>query len=771
MLSSCTTQIKLDQNQSLLAKNKITLKKYKDEKNNSLDLINELSSLYKQKPNRNWLLIFDREKIYAYLDKNKEKKIRARKTLEKQAEPPAILDTGLIRLTRLNMYNYMFNKGFFDVSIESKIRTKKNHSTVQYTVNPGRQFSIDSLIYVVDDMEILNILNAHKNEAILTKGSYIDNFLFQTEKSRITELLNNHGYAEFAPVYIQSLDLDTLQRKNIVRLKINNPDKVNTHKKYTIGEINVFPDFNSLEKKTTQEEIIDGVKFHNTSSQFYIKNKIISDIIQLTPGSYYRKSSLDSTYSRISKLEFYKFINIESKIDTSLFNTLNHNIYLTPNYKWLLDRGIDFNSTFLKSSIANSTLLGVSAFFLVRNRNLWHSGAIFESKIEAGAELSNFFRQSQIINSTNINFSNSLQLPNFRDLTGTYKLIRKTSQLLGLKLPDPICKTSLNLGFEYVVLNNLFKYKSFNNNVSYKIPISKNQNINLSTINFSLYFPSVEPEFQKILDNNRFLENSFSPTRIFTSVFFNNFQYYSTKKINTSWTSTKLAFLEANGIEASILDGLSQLTLNKKITSKDGVLFSKFFKIEMDHRWEKRFPDRNNLIFRLNYGLAVPFLKSNPIPYIRQFFLGGPQSMRGWQLRELGPGANNQSATATNGNYFSSGDIKLEINAEYRFKIYWKFEGAIFTDIGNLWQMPNPAITITTGIFDVKEFYKQIAASSGLGLRLNFDYFLVRLDLGMKWRNPFPDEEGNYGIYTKNLITWDRIIENNAVHLALNYPF
>lgn len=769
---SCTSRVRLGPSQSLLNKNKITLKGFNNKNNNELELKSELSTLYKQKPNRNWLLFVDREKIYSYLEKNNSKKIIARKTLEKQAEPPAILDTSLVRATKINMHNFMFNKGFFNVKIDHKIKTKNNSSVVNYIVNPGREFMIDSLIYVIDDTSILNIILEHKKEAILTQGAVLDNFLFQSEKARITDLLNNHGYAEFAPIYIQNLDLDTLSGKNIVKLKINNPDKNNLHNRYTIGIINVFTNYNPSQIEETSLEIINNKNFYNSSSPYYIKNKILEERILLNTGSSFRKSSLDSTYIQISNLEYYKFVNIESKIDSFNKDLINHSIYLTPNYKFLRDIGTDINYTTLKrySVSTLSSLMGISSFFSIKNRNLSHSGSSFETKLEIGAEL-NFFSGYRIFNALNVNFINSLQFPSFKDITRTFAITQGVTRVLNKKINNPICKTALNLGFEYVQLTNLFQYFSFNNNLSYNIPLTKNKNLNISTIDFSIYLPSTKPAFDSILKNNEFLKNTITQDRIFTSFFLSHVQFFSKRRINSNWSKSYLGVFEASGIEASILDGISQLTFKSKLTGKNAFLFSKFIKYESDHRWERKLPERSKLVFRINYGIAIPFLKSNPIPYIRQFYMGGPQSMRGWRLRELGPGADTRSVNSLTGNYYSSGDLKMEFNIEYRFKIYWKFEGAIFTDIGNLWQLPNPKIVDKKAEFAFNSFYKQIAGSTGLGLRMDFDFFLIRLDYGMKWRNPYPDDSGYYGIYTKNKITPKLIGQNSAWHLALNYPF
>ncbi|MCC6816566.1 MAG: BamA/TamA family outer membrane protein [Saprospiraceae bacterium] len=771
--TQCTSKLKLSESQSLLVANRIDLKNFKADGNQVFDFKTELSTLYKQKPNRNWMLIFDREKIFSYLEKKKYKKILIRNTLEKVAEAPSILDTSLVSATQKNMSNYLFNKGYFNVKVESKIKVSGSKSHVHYMVNPGRQFVIDSLYYIAEDSAIRLILERNRSDAILKKGSPIDNLNFQAEKSRISELLKNNGYAEFAPYYIQNLDVDTSKQKTIVNIKINNPDSNNRHKLYTIAKINIHTNYNPTANSRDTLIQLENINFINSESPFYISNEKLTKRILLKVGDLYRKSAIDSTYFRLSNLDYYKFINIDSKVDSSNKNQIIQTINLTPHYKWLRDIGAEANYTSLKATSITS-LLGTSIYTLLRNRNINHSGSSFETKLEAGMEI-NFFAKptSNVINAFNLNFNNTLQLPDFYDLTRVYKISSTGARWLGYNLKKPYTKTNINLlGLEYVQLNNLFEYFTINNSVNYNIPLGKNRNLNIGTIDLSLYFPDTFPEFNRnVLASNEFLKKSFSEKRLFTSFFISKVQFFEQQKKSSRWSKSFIANFEISGLEASLIDGISELISNKAVTKNSKIKFSKFIKLESEHRWNYSLPDKNELVFRINYGAAIPFKKSNSVPYIRQFFMGGPQSMRGWRLRELGPGADTISKNQQNGNYYSSGDLKLEINAEFRFRIYWVFEGALFTDIGNLWLLPNSNLANELGVFKINKFYKQIAVSSGLGLRMDVNYFVLRLDYGIKWRNPYPDENGLYGIYTKNPITIKNMYANSSFQLALNYPF
>lgn len=768
LMTSCATQVNLSKDQKILSKNKITIKSTKGVNVDLLKTKSELFTLLKQKPNRRWLFIVQRKNVFSYLDKRKNKKVLFRKTLEKIAEPPSILDEGLVLTTKLNMFNFLYNKGYFNVQVDTKIKAPNKKAIVEYQVNLNKLFTIDSITYTIDDPNIQKILDKNAKDSYLKPGKPVDNLLFQTEKSRITDLLTSSGYAEFNTLYIQNLDLDTSNRKTIVKLEISNPDSKTKHKRYLVSGINIYTDYNPNIEQDINITKLDSINFHSAKSNYYIKNSILSKKILFKPGDVYNKRKLDSTYFQLSKLEYFRFINMETVVDSSSSNQLIHNIYLTPNNKWVFDIGADLNYTSLKSNAVTS-LFGTSGFVLLKNRNVFHRAEVFDTRLEAGAEIS-FFTKS-LFNAININFNNTYTLPVFHDITATYRISNFITRPLGVKLKLPDSRTSFNLGLELVSLNNLFRYLSINSGISYNIPIDKNSRLIANTLELSYYTPTIYPGFLPILKDNSFLANSFTDKRLFTSFFLSHLQYFYQSRKKTNWTKTFIASLETSGLEISALDGITNILFKSKLSSQSKIELSKFVKIELDHRWTRVFENKNSIVFRVNYGLISPIGNSKAIPYIKEFFIGGPQSLRAWRLRELGPGADTlTSSVKENGNYYSAGDIKFETNVEFRFKIYWRFEGALFTDIGNIWLLPRTNNDNKLGNIST-DFYKQLAAGSGLGLRLDFSYFLLRLDYGIKWRNPYQDKEGNYGIYTSNRLTYSRIIDNSTVHLALNYPF
>jgi outer membrane protein assembly factor BamA len=222
--------------------------------------------------------------------------------------------------------------------------------------------------------------------------------------------------------------------------------------------------------------------------------------------------------------------------------------------------------------------------------------------------------------------------------------------------------------------------------------------------------------------------------------------------LEISGTEIYLANLIANGLDQPFRVG--------------DLTFAQFIKMEVDGRLYKKLGGEQALAFRANFGIASPFGTSDVIPFVRQFFLGGPLSMRAWRIRELGPGGYRDPTAARENNnpFFQTGDLKILMNAEYRFDILWRIEGALFLDAGNIWTIKKDE---REGSAFSKDFIRQIAIGSGAGMRFDADYFKIVLDVGFKVRNPYPDDDGHYyalksSVPLKEVINWN---------FAINYPF
>lgn len=771
-LTGCNTTKYLSENQKLLWKNKATITdKYSLDK--KINLNQEIATLYKQKPNGSSAFI-KKNWIYNFAEKKLKKNSWVYRIFKKYGEPSVVFDTALANKTASNMENYFFNKGYFNcvVTYSTKEPLKKKVE-VNYKIKLAEAVKIDSFEIIAADSIIQTLINKNSQDQVLNGGDNIDNLKFQEEKVRIADLLYNNGYADFNPVYFSALTLDTSNSANNVKLYLQNPTNSDKHQRFKIGRVNIYPDYiadvNERLKVTGNRFLLnDTNRVDDISSA--IKPNFIRSRIDIKEGSYYNKSNLNSTYQNLTQLGVYRFVSFDTKVDSLHPDLINVDIFLSNNKKWIFDSGLDLNYTSVRAVGAN--LLGTTGYFNLKNRNLLGKAEAFTTKLQASAEF-NFFKNVGV-NSFTINYGHELTLPNLYDLTGGIALLRRGLNLFSKNDNSNLFSyTNFKFGLDYVALYKQYSYYSIESKINYNFQANRNTKFSCSTFNFSLYFPNTSVAFDSFLNNNKLLEQSFKGNRLFTSFFLSDLQYLKQRKLSFSSSSIFYSNLDFSGLEISVSNLLYNLiaSQNKKFTLLNNE-FSRFVKLEIDHRFTTNFKGKDQLVYRYNVGVATPLFGSSNIPYIKQFYVGGPQSLRAWNLREAGPGAARITETNRNSNtYFSTGDIKLESNVEYRFNIVWIFKGALFLDVGNVWLLPKKSETNKLERFS-RRFMDQMNVGTGMGLRMDLGYFVFRLDLGVKLRNAYLSEYNRNWIFNNQYkANLNRIYDNSTFHLALNYPF
>ncbi|HEX5625968.1 MAG TPA: hypothetical protein VFX48_08120, partial [Saprospiraceae bacterium] len=436
----------------LLSSNKIQIQGTSNLEN-KLDLSEQLSTLYKQNPNRNFFLFIPREWLY-YKYANKKKQNWITKTLARQSEKPAIVDTSLCRATQNNIHNYLYNQGFFNATGSYTIKKKKHKAQVIYQVQPGDRYLINDIQFVADDTAVLELLLKNQGSSFLQPGRPLDNSLFQNEKARISELMFNHGYIEFNPLYIQTLEADTVHLKANIKLHVVNPEGKRQHPIYLVNRIEVNRNYNPNDSTTTSQSIwYDSIQMPDESRFQLIRPKVIASKIKFRTGDIANKSLVDETYGQLSKLGIYRFVSIEAQKDSMLNHQLNYKILLTPYKRWVFDYGTDLNYTSIKT--ASKTLFGISGFVHLKNRNLFHGAESFSTKVEIGTEL-NLFKINDF-NSLNIHYSNELSLPAFHDLSGTWHIAKSIFRPIKKYTNPPDSRTNIKFGLDYENLVRLYQ--------------------------------------------------------------------------------------------------------------------------------------------------------------------------------------------------------------------------------------------------------------------------------------------------------------------------
>ncbi|MEZ5055985.1 MAG: BamA/TamA family outer membrane protein [Saprospiraceae bacterium] len=829
--SSCNVTRYLKEDEELLVKNEIKFpkgEKLEEEK----ELRYELTTLYRQRPNDKWMFFF-RVPAWTYIKLEKTVQDTAfensverslRQLFEKRlAEKPSIFNEELAKNTADNMLNFLRNRGYFDAKVEyfkensfainvkdgmyfdpvqdqDLIDVPEKKVAVTYYVQPNARYYIDTIAFLSTDSAVNSILQEIAPETHLTPGEPLDGRLYDQEVVRITSYLRNHGYALFTPNYVAPLDADTTGHKAKVIVEVLPPGSGKNHKVFKFGEISVAPDYNPiLEESDLTDSIVNRIVFvKEKGKKFWIKPNALNNSIDMEPGQLYSQEKVDLTNRQLTKLGVFRFVNLRQQEDQNQnLDQIDFDINLSPRKKYEFGWDLGLNST--ERNLANSrlNLFGVNGGLSLLNRNLFRGAESLAANGSIGLEL-NFDPVggvSSLINTFDGRFQVDLYVPRFVDYLNFYrglsklKIIKK-SFVEDLEKASP---TRFSLGYNYLALANFYSYHLLNAGFGFDLQKPKHRYI-INNFAVDLLLPSTDSIFNVLLESNQFLKNSFG-TQMFTGFFFRDFNYIYSSKVNRFGESYYFQFrTELSGLEIFAVNKAYNAIAGAENAFEiiNGVEYAQYAKAEIDARHYRSFNPKTGIAFRLNVGLGRPFGFSTDVPYVKQFFVGGPQSIRAWGARGLGPGSyfdeNQQELNRLS--YYQTGDFKFEVNAEYRFYLFkflsLKGEGALFVDAGNVWTIKEdverpgsqlqwkPKIAPDgTKIGD--NFFNEFAVGTGFGLRFDFDYFLLRLDLGYPIKNPYKRTIGTEPNAKETYWAFSNLRDLNSksinYNLGVNYPF
>ncbi len=810
VLCSCNTTQFLDKSkgEQYLHKNVIEVDESARKIKNKSSLIAELSNLFVKRENRKFFGVPRRYHYYAAQDTFDRSKVGMAflRWLAKRGEEPVLFDSISATETELAMESYLRTRGYFYADIQYAIKSNKakTKATVTYTVHPDSRYIIDKLEFQCKDTAVLRILNEIAPNSLLKPGSPVDVKLYDQEVARITRHMRGNGYAYFYPQYITSLegfDSSNVKKTVSVRLKVLTPPKQETHQKYTVGNIYIFPDFDPSLEGLQPDTLIEGMFFGTGGRGFRVKPRTLANSIYIRSGETYNQEALDNSIRQLGSLGVFRPPTLRTQEDTLHPGNLDFYIYLTANKKWEigLDWGINFTE---RSALATRrNLIGVSFNPSLRNRNFLKGAELLIANLNFGADFNFFDEKSKLLNSLDFKYQNDLYFPRFADYFGLWNRLRKwgiTGTDFNRNLRQKATSRA-SAGYNLLILVDNYELHFANLSYGYEVPVSVNHRVSLNHFGLDLLVPDVTKGsiFDALLQENPALRASFSKQFI-TGLLFRdiNFVYTSPPKPSgASWFFR--SYFDLSGLEMMAANATYNAVSGKnKVFNLAGVDFSHYAKLELDGRRYWQFTTDRSFIARLNMGLALPYYHSNEIPYIKQFYVGGPYGIRGWYIRELGPGLYKDTASiSTNRNlFYQAGDMKLEFNLEYRFLLtrpfgLFNFYGAVFLDGGNIWtkdydaSRPGSQFTLKRELKDnviVKDaFYRELAISTGVGARFDFSYFILRLDLGTPIRNNYPDPLRNntYFVDSKN---WEMnkvgdifrtVNKNISYQLAIGYPF
>lgn len=705
----------------------------------------------RQKPNRSYLGLYPKLWFYSLAPDSVQKGFRA--WLKKKAgEPPVFIRNVNPAATVKLIDAKLFNIGIFNGSTTFALTGNKNTAKVHYYCAVHPPFRVANVAFMHGEDSLSKRIASLSPSSHIKTGDAYDLSKLKFERERIDSVLKDNGYFYFNPDYLVfTADTGKASRTVDLTLSLKNDVPAEAKIPYLIRSITIDPAY-SVERDSLQSPqdtaIVDSVVFIGTST---IRPRVLLRSCALKRNRLYSKRQHDRTLNRIMNMGNFKYASIKfSGSDSAGSGFLDVKILMTPLQK-----------RSLRSELA---LVSKSNDFIGPELNLNYS----DRNVLGGAEIMNLTLsgslEAQLVNQYKNLYSYELS-PQLDFNVPRFMIPFISLNPRGAFVP----KTTFSFGYSYVKRINYFDSKSLLMTYGFKWRASRRtgHELNPVTINYvSLYNKSMD--FTAALDTNPYLRKSYENQFIAGSFYSYTYnEQVAPKQINQFFFN---GTTELSGNAFSIAHRIftGQTASADKPLSVAGSVYSQFARITLDARNVTNLSSSQKLVVRLYAGAGKAYGNSATLPYAKQFFCGGPSSLRAFQINSVGPGPIRPKEGATF--LEPGGELKLEANAEYRFPIIGFLKGATFIDAGNTWLLRKSADTsLINSLFEANRFYKEFALGTGAGLRLDMSFFILRLDLGMPLRIPAPDESQRWEIRDIKDGTWRK--QNLVWNIAIGYPF
>ncbi|SHF56779.1 Outer membrane protein assembly factor BamA [Bacteroides faecichinchillae] len=720
-----------------------------------------LKMYVRQNSNAKWFSLI-KTQLYVYNLSGRDSTKWGNKFLRRIGDAPVIYNESEALRSQEEIMKAVHNMGYMAAIVKKTTKVKKKKIKLLYDVTVGEPYIIQSLKLDINDTKIDSLLRQDSVKSLLREGMIFDVNVLDAERQRITNKLLQNGYYKFNKDYI-GYTADTVRNTYNVDLTLHlrayrahENDSAEAHKQYQINEINFITDYDVLQSSALSSvNINDSIHYKGFpiyyKDKLYLRPKVLTDNLRFASGDIYKEQDVQQTYSSFGRLSALKYTNIRF-IETQVGDTAKLNCYV------MLTKSKHKSIAFEVEGTNSAGDLGAAASVSFQNRNLFHGSETFMVKFRGAYEVISGLQAGYSNNNyTEFGVETSINFPNFLFpfVSSDFKRRIRATTEFGLQY-----NYQLRPEFLRTMASASWSYKW-----SQRLKIQ--HKIDLINIGF-LYLPRISPKFREDYINkgqNDIFQYNYQDRLIINMGY--SYHYNSTggsivnNTISSDSYSVRFNFESAG----NIMYALSRATNIRKNDNGEyailGIPYAQYIKGEFDFAKNIRIDHRNSLAFHVGMGVAVPYGNAKTIPFEKQYFSGGANSVRGWSVRDLGPGS-----FAGKGSLMDqSGDIKLDASIEYRSKLFWKFQGALFIDAGNIWTIRDYA-NQPGGVFKFNRFYKQIAVAYGLGLRLDLDFFILRFDGGMKAINPaYETKKEHYPIINP------KFSRDFAFHFAVGYPF
>jgi outer membrane protein assembly factor BamA len=753
---SCNPTKYVPEDQTLLNNNYIEIDR---EGINKSDLVPYI----KQKPNKRIFGARFHLGLYNLSNINKEKWPHG--WLRRIGEEPVIYDKYATDKSREQLKEYIGSKGYFDSRVYDTVKTEKRKSDVFYNINLKEPYTIRNLYYDIADTTIRKLFYFDSVSCLIERGKPYDVDKLQAERTRFERYVRNHGFYGFSADYISFRVDSTIANKQVnlyyeIRelMKLDNYNRIThtPHSIYRVKNVYIYPDFvprDVLEGGESYLKSLDTVSyggyfFVTRQEKQLLKYDLILQSLYLKPGADYNLTNTEQTQKHLMALKAYRLVNIffnetdgeEGSQESGAM--LNCNIQLTPLSQQ------SFNVELEGTNSAGN--FGGALNFVYQHKNLFHGAEQFNMKLKTAFEAMNQ-NNTELRSTQEYGLEASLRLPEF--------LVPFLKKEDFIKNYNP--STTLLAAFNYqdmpfytrTMANATFGYNWAGRNYTTHI-------INPLQLNV-VKLLSIDSAYLEEVVNSSYLAYSYRDVLILGG----NYSFIYNNQIIQK--SRDFLFLRINAeTSGNLLYAVSSLAGSKKKAGSYyvfGLPFAQYIRADVDLRYNIILNDVSSVVYRGFVGVGYPYGNSKALPFEKQYFGGGANGIRAWQVRSLGPG----TYVADKDEFLNqTADIKIEANIEYRFKLFWILEGAVFVDGGNIWTFYEDE-SRPGSQFKFNTFYKDFAIGTGGGLRFDFSFVTGRLDLGMKLRDPAITDASKWIFLSRDY----NFKDDFTLVLGIGYPF
>ena len=760
LLTACSTTKHVPEGKYLLDDVKINITdKDKDTPLKSAEMMNYL----RQIPNHK-VLGGLRLQLAFYNLSGKDSTNWFNKWVRRVGSAPVIYDPSLTEASVKQLSTALANKGYMNstVTVDTVGNLDKKRMKVTYNVTFGQPHYVSSISYNIPNDTLRELILADSAQFLVKQNSVFDRNLLDEERQGISERLRSKGYFAFNKEYI-TFTADTAAGEKNVNLTMNlmrpylseSMPYYTSHRPFYVRNVTFVTSYNPATMHNSTDFDEKDLVWHNDYRIFYgddryLRASVLEESCFITPGKQYNSKDVDRTYEAFGRLGIVKFVNIELVPVGEIDGKIWLDAYV------LLSRTKPQTASVSLEGTNSEGDFGFGVGLGYQHRNVFKGSEILNAKFKASYEslsgdLSGFIND----NYSEYQAELGIRYPKFK----APFLKRSFKQKI-------LAQTEFALNFNY---QERPEYTRVIAGAGWRYLWSERTNKTRHTFNLmDLNYVNLPKSKSSFIENisNPLLRYSYEDHLIMRM----GYSYYHSNKKEANmmrklYQPDVYTIRVATETAGNLLYGISNLIGQDKEDGTYkvvGINYSQYFKVDADYSFTHSFNPKSSLAFHVGVGAAMPYGNSKVLPFEKRFYAGGANSVRGWGVRTLGPGSY-FATNSVNSFIYQCGDIRLDLNLEYRAKLFWVLELGAFIDAGNIWTIreyeDQPG-----GVFKFNKFYEQIALSYGLGIRMDFTYFLLRLDVGMKAHNPASGQERWPLLHPD----WGR---DSAFHFSVGYPF